>query len=367
MGSTKTTTLGAWALAGVLMAATPAMAVGQEAEVDERSCRCVDSRGEAIENCRCFRMPDLDPERFQVRLTPAPRARIGVMVGGDGEERDEAGVVLRDVVEGSPAWEGGLRPGDVVVAVEGRSVLEPLEDDDVADRPEGLFLPRPDDGPVGRFVALVGRLEPGEEATVEYLRDGARRRATVVPEAAAPRAPVSPGGFELRDLAEIRERIRSAPRAPDAPRVRVFERGDGPVVFFEREGEEGAPRGWSFGEGDEGLAVITRSVDPCFTGFERGGGLVVATGRCVDGLELQALNEGLAPYFETERGVLVTRVAEGSTLGLRAGDVILSIGDRAVEEPDEVRRILGSYELDEPVDLRVVRHGEETSIRGTRR
>ena len=87
----------------------------------------------------------------------------------------------------------------------------------------------------------------------------------------------------------------------------------------------------------------------------------------MDGVHLEPLNEELGEYFGGDDGVLVTDVVEESTLGLRPGDVILSVGGREVSEPDDVVRILRSYEEDEPVTLTVRRQGEQMQLRATRR
>jgi len=82
-------------------------------------------------------------------------------------------------------------------------------------------------------------------------------------------------------------------------------------------------------------------------------------------MELRELNADLAEYFSVERGILVLRVDEDSRLGLRAGDVILSIAGRAAEDTRDVYRIPGSYETDEAVTFTVMRHGRETRVDGT--
>jgi len=133
-------------------------------------------------------------------------------------------------------------------------------------------------------------------------------------------------------------------------------------------GPTGAPRARSLEMLRDGeLDVVLRGLDPCLGSGE--GSVVYGLGsdRCVDGLRLQELNPQLAEYFGAEEGVLVTEVLEGSSLGVRAGDVIRSIGGRTVEDAEDVHRILRSYETDEPVEIVVVRRGEPAEVRGTRR
>jgi S1-C subfamily serine protease len=87
--------------------------------------------------------------------------------------------------------------------------------------------------------------------------------------------------------------------------------------------------------------------------------------RCVAGVALEELNPKLGEYFGTTEGVLVTDVDEESSLGLQPGDVILEIGDRDVTDPDRVRRILGTYDDDEAITLRIMRQKREMSVQGT--
>lgn len=82
-------------------------------------------------------------------------------------------------------------------------------------------------------------------------------------------------------------------------------------------------------------------------------------------VQLTAMNPDLGRYFGVEEGVLVTDVAPESTLGLRAGDVLLSIGDREVRDPAHARGILASYRHDEEVEMRVVRERRTITVRGT--
>jgi serine protease Do len=69
---------------------------------------------------------------------------------------DAAGALVQDVTPGSPAERAGLRPYDLITAIDGQSV-------------DG-------DGPAIRAVA---RSEPGAAARLEFLRDGRRQNVTV--------------------------------------------------------------------------------------------------------------------------------------------------------------------------------------------
>jgi len=382
------------ALAAVAIPTGPVVAQDPGERPDTvRACRCVDADGEVIEECRCLMrgegwamafgedFPDVAAwsgdfgQGFFRALAPSTsfawgdrsdRARLGVLVSVEQEaEYESEGVHLQEVTEGAPAWEAGLRDGDIVVSLNGRSVFEPLP---AADEEEAIDLDR--SVPVQRFLALVDELEPDEEVEVVYLREGERRTATVVPERTPGFRLFGPhGDLRMRlDTLEGDLRWEGDMQRPGNVRIRglrdvdaLRERGE----LFERRGPLGdlGIRGLGDGEVD----VVLRGLDPCFGGGD--GNVVYGLGgdRCVDGLRLQELNPQLAEYFGVGEGVLVTEVLEGTSLGPRAGDVIQSIGGRTVEDTGDVRRILRSYETDEPVEMVVVRRGEQTEVRGMRR
>ena len=77
--------------------------------------------------------------------------------------------------------------------------------------------------------------------------------------------------------------------------------------------------------------------------------------RVVNGLELAELNAGLGQYFGTSYGVLVVHVTPDGLPELRAGDVILSCGDKVVSSPRKIMQILMSFEQGDSVDLTVMR------------
>ncbi|MFI5206606.1 MAG: PDZ domain-containing protein [Gemmatimonadales bacterium] len=81
-------------------------------------------------------------------------------------------------------------------------------------------------------------------------------------------------------------------------------------------------------------------------------------------LELVKVNAGLGEYFGTQEGLLVVSVGQDTALGLRAGDVILSIGGRRPTSPPQAMRILGTYEPQETVQFEVMRQHHRLSVSG---
>ena len=81
-------------------------------------------------------------------------------------------------------------------------------------------------------------------------------------------------------------------------------------------------------------------------------------------LELAPLNAELGSYFGTTEGVLVISVPKESTLGLKGGDVILSVDGRKATGPNSLLRILRSYEPGDSFKLEVMRNKARTTVTG---
>ena len=177
-----------------------------------------------------------------------------------------------------------------------------------------------DGGPLGPdpaegLIREMRDVEPGETVTVTYYRDGQRRTADVVTDELG--GAVFFGGgdrpFEVR-VAPHMDWLRSRP-------------GEIDIV---------------------GPGQLLRRISPA-------------------GLELAAVNPALGEYFGTDRGVLVTEIADDAALGLEPGDVILAIDGREVRDPAHVRAILSSYRPDEEIRLEIVRHERRTEVTGSLR
>ncbi len=72
------------------------------------------------------------------------------------------------------------------------------------------------------------------------------------------------------------------------------------------------------------------------------------------GIECEPVDSQLARYFGVKRGVLVRSVARdsaGEKAGLKAGDVLTSVGDKSLTSPEDLRRILRQPGKPVPVSL----------------
>lgn len=325
-----------------------AWAPGASAQADDQDCRCVDSDGNAIENCTCFVMPDIPDVDALMALGPdgrfefssaAFRPRLGVTVSTDQDDvLDAQGARVTDVMDDGPAYDAGIREGDIITDVAGQSLFEPLSGDveEEFDLDESL--------PVQRLLAIARELDPGEAVEVGYLRDGEARTTSVEVQDLAGawgawgrnfRAEIMPQMEELRE--QLRGRDFRGEIMPQMERLR------------------------------EQLRQQSRDLDRTrrdLRGFNGREPFAIAPGMARYGLQMSELTPGLGQYFGTDEGVLITDVDQDSPLGLLPGDVILRVGDREASSPEQVRRILASYGPDEEVTFRVRRQGSEIDVLG---
>ncbi len=79
-------------------------------------------------------------------------------------------------------------------------------------------------------------------------------------------------------------------------------------------------------------------------------------------LDMVSLNPDLGDYFGTKEGILVVKTPADSSLPLKAGDVILSIGGRKPTSQSHAMRILRSYERGESVSIDIMRKQKRTTL-----
>ncbi len=278
--------------------------------------------------------------------TEGQRLRLGILNRDFG-----AGVMVEAVMPGSPAHRVGIMVGDRIVSISGHPLDEPLEDEDRREFPEDLSRRQ------ARLEWLIDEAPQGEPIRVDVERGHRTLAFQVVPELLPD---YEPGALWYRQpwpdptYDSITERFQDA---MERVRLRVspYELGRVP------------PRGaYDRVPGDLDLPLPPVGVTPSVMLLDAGGWWRDRF-HYVGGnlLEMVQLNPELGAYFGTEEGVLVLDVDENVTLGLRAGDVVVSIGGRKVDEVSDMHRILSSYEEDEAVDFGIWRDGARATVVGT--
>lgn len=161
-------------------------------------------------------------------------------------------------------------------------------------------------GPAMKLIDLTRELEPGDTVQVEYRRGSDARKATLVAEDLGGGRTWT-GQMEMPEMGEFENMF---------PHMRMGPGNDFEFAF-------GSPWG---------------------------------------GIELVQLNPDLGDYFGTREGVLVVKAPEDSTLALKGGDVIVSIGGRKPTSPMQAMRILRSYDAGESVTLDVLRKQKHVTV-----
>jgi type II secretory pathway pseudopilin PulG len=251
------------------------------------------------------------------------RARLGVVVNtGRDSDTDSMGAVLEAVTPDGPADEAGLEVGDILVSLNGISLLR---------------TSRRDDSPGDKVSEFSGELEEGDEVAVVYLRDGETHTTTLIAR------PVS--SFAYRYSAPGRLQI-------DDSGVMVLGRGytDSLARSYRGIAENLRDR----------IRVQTWDAEP-----GTGTAWSMSFGGRMGDLELTTLDENLGAYFGTTEGLLVVRAPEEEWLNLRSGDVILRIGGRLPRSPSQALRILRSFEPGDEIQLDIMRNKQRTSVTAT--
>ncbi len=112
------------------------------------------------------------PDRL-MRIMLDRRARLGIKVNLQARQTDSIGAYVDAVTPGGPAAQAGIRSGDVITRVNGKSVL-------AGGAAEGEDLRSRQSLPGLRLIELAARLEPNDTVAVEYRRGKDRRTASVV-------------------------------------------------------------------------------------------------------------------------------------------------------------------------------------------
>jgi S1-C subfamily serine protease len=273
---------------------------------------------------------DQDGQKIEKRVVVrhAGGSRLGV--GLEDTEGDVRGTKVRSVEEGSPAEKAGIKDGDVIVRFDGEAVRS-----------------------ASQLARLVGETPAGRSVAIEVTRGGATQKLTATLAEGSSRVRVFSGdglpgmhqfNFEMPEWdVEAPEppeppsppHAPMPPHAPKAPRAPM-------------------PHAWSWNS-DDGHDMVFRML---------GGGPRKL------GIEYMEVGEQLAGYFKLggKTGVLVSSVdAEGPAgkAGMKAGDIVLKIGTKAIQEGDDLRDAVAAAEGGTEVTVSVQRDGRPLDLKVT--
>lgn len=275
------------ALAGAGLVARPARSLLAQDRNDSASDRSGQSE---------HRMEE--PDRL-MRIVMNRRARLGIKVNLQARDTDSLGAYVESVSPNGPAAKAGLRSGDVITKLDGKSVLAGGRAEQEGEQPQSL--------PGLRLIELAARLAPADTVPIEFLRGKERRTVSVVTE-------------------------------------------DEPDMFTMRLTPPGGP-------GDDMPMPVGD-----FMEFGPGHRFEFLAGSPLGDLELAPLNPDLSAYFGTTDGVLVIRAPKDGTLGLKGGDVVQAVDGRKPAGPSHLMRILRSYDRGETFKLDILRSRKRETV-----
>jgi membrane-associated protease RseP (regulator of RpoE activity) len=265
----------------------------------------------------------------EMQFTMTRRARLGIKVNLQARATDSIGAYVDGVTPGGPAAKAGLEAGDVITKLDGTSLVGGSGGKQ-GNSERSL--------PGMRLIELAARLPGNDTISVDYRRGKDRKSTTLVTQ---------------EDPENV---FVTGPDGGNQYSFRFFNDGPGfdgevmPGMGMQMEGMRGPmPPGMKMRtpmmEGDAPFRVFISSD--------------------LEELELVPLNPDLAPYFGATDGVLVINVPQGSTLGLKGGDVVLMIDGRKPANTAQMHRILRSYDAGNTVKFEILRNRKTATVTGT--
>jgi C-terminal processing protease CtpA/Prc len=306
----------------------------------------------------------------QMRRQP----HLGVQVSMEPRESDKYGALITAVTPGSAAERAGIMSNDIIVRIAGKSLTEKNAKDQDDDSSPGV-----------RLISIIATLTVGKPVDVELRRGTRTVNVKVTP---TEEATNQIAWTEIPSITELKR--------PGQPLAGEYSLRAMPAM----------PQTNLFSNGNMSFSINGMFSDNIFAN-----------------LELTALNEKLGSYFGTPEGVLVvstearrsfamamptmdmprdvvirqradsaSRVARAGagtmirrdtavyidgvpvqpgvrraafTMGLEAGDVILSVDGRKVTSPSQLMRIVGTYDHNDEFKLQIMRqkHAETLSVK----
>ena len=254
------------------------------------------------------RAPRAMTPRMADVFTVGGGSRIGVSINdveaADVKGKVNAGVVVDDVDEDSPAAKAGLKKGDVVVEFDGERVRSARQ-----------------------FSRLVTETPAGRTVPAAVMRDGQRVSVSITPREGSNVRLLDGDNWDSGTFETLRRFGSTPPPVPARP------------------------------------VLPTRPPTPVPPALE---GFLWRSGNRL-GITTDDLSPQLAEYFGTKDGVLVSSVETNSAAakaGVKAGDVITSVNGSTVESASELRRRLSSVDPGEEFSLDIVRDKRTLTLKG---
>jgi len=216
---------------------------------------------------------------------------------------DKSGVMINEVVDDSPAEKAGLEGGDVILEFNGNTISDNKD-----------------------LSKAVRGASPGDKVEIVVLRNGKNKSLE----------------------------------------VEIGKHEDKSLYWVSEDGDMHGSHFKHYGEGDHKVIVMSGDDDFTWTvdddmpsGLESDRGYM--------GVHLDDLNEQMGEYFGVEdgKGALVTEVVEDSpaaAAGLKAGDVIVRIGENDIDSSKGLHKAIADTEPEQQMSVKVMRKGKSKEL-----
>jgi type II secretory pathway component PulC len=301
---------------------------------------------------------------------------LGVQVNIEPRESDKYGALITAVTPGSAAEKAGILSHDIIVRIAGKSLTEKSAKDD-------------DSNPGLRLISIIATLTVGKPVDVELRRGTQSVNVKVTPTDDA--SSTIAWSTEMPSITEFKRQGQplageySLRAMPTMPPSSLFSNGNMAFTINGMFSDNlfanleltalNEKLGSYFGTADGVLVVSTEAhrngfamAAPAIAGAPRD---IVLRQRLDSAMRSGARagtmvrrDTAVAAYID---GVPVQPSARRApfTMGLEAGDVILSVDGRKVTSPSQLMRIVGTYDHNDEFKLQIMRqkHAETLSVK----
>jgi len=252
------------------------------------------------------------------------------------------GVEVTHVGDDSPAAKAGLKEGDVVLEFNGQRV-------------EG----------VEQFVRLVRETPPGHSVKLLVDRDGKTQTIAATVGDRKSFMPHMDPKF-AQDMQRLGEEMKR--QFGDGSKFQQdMQKEFGPDSKFRQDMEH------QFGPDSQFQRDMQKLKDDMqkmhWDSDMHGPDMAEGPGKGLRlGIESEPMGSQLAEFFGVKQGVLVRSVVDGSAAakaGIKAGDVIVRIGNGDVGSPGQITKLLRETDSSKPVPVTLVRNKQEMTMNVT--
>lgn len=310
------------------------------------------------EVARAHRELGLAEDRRIRTINLGDRAMIGVILGDETEE----GVKIIGVSPDGPAERAGIQTGDTLTSIRGES-LTPGEGGSSRDT----------------IYRVLRDLGDGEEISIAVRRDDEQLDFMVKPEKREPTswasyirlpepvvAPAPPGAVTSEVVAPhvLIEKIAVPPidtAMIAAEALALTEELESFHIMLQSDGDDATQYSYSI-EMDPSDFEFDTEVFSDFGAMAMDEARLWFGSGATMGLRFTDINEGLAAYFDTDKGVLVLEASEDNAFGLEAGDVVLKVGSSNIGETADLVRALRDQETGDQVEMLIRRNKSDVTL-----